>query len=270
MTEPLVVLERDADVAVVTFNDPTRMNAMTEAMGHAIAEQIKALVGSDSLRAAVLTGAGRAFSAGGDLTMIEGMARKGSSSPGGETRGEISEFMRRFYDLYLSVRDLPCPTIAAVNGAAIGAGLCIALACDTRIAARDAKLGLNFTRLGIHPGMGATWNLPRLVGPAHAAELLFTGRILDGAEAERIGLVNRAVDGEAVLPEAWEMARAIALSGPIAVRGTKRALARSLDSDLAGQLDFEAHQQSLCCESADLLEGVAAARTKRPPRFRGE
>jgi enoyl-CoA hydratase/carnithine racemase len=243
---------------------------MTEAMGHAIAEQMHALAGDDALRAVVLTGAGRAFSAGGDLAMIESVARKGSSSPGGETRREISEFMRRFYDLYLSVRDLPCPTIAAVNGAAIGAGLCIALACDTRIAARDAKLGLNFTRLGIHPGMGATWNLPRIVGPAHAADLLFTGRILDGAEAERIGLVNRAVDGEAVLPEAMEMARAMALSGPFAVRGTKRALARSLDSDLVGQLDFEAHQQSLCYETADLGEGLAAAQARRPPRFRGQ
>jgi enoyl-CoA hydratase len=269
MTEPLVVLERDADVAIVTFNDPSRVNAMTEAMGHAIAEQMNALVGDDTLRAVVLTGAGRAFSAGGDLAMIESMARKGSSSPGGETGREITEFMRRFYDLYLSVRDLPCPTIAAVNGAAIGAGLCIALACDTRIAARDAKLGLNFTRLGIHPGMGATWTLPRIVGSAHAAELLFTGRILDGAEAERIGLVNRAVAAEAVLPEALELARSLALSAPIAVRGTKRALARSLDSDLAGQLDFEAHQQSCCCETADLGEGLAASRAKRPPRFRG-
>ena len=217
----------------------------------------------------MLTGAGRAFSAGGDLAMIESMARQGSSKPGDDTRREISQFMRRFYDLYLSVRDLPCPTIAAMNGAAIGAGLCIALACDTRIAARDAKLGLNFTRLGIHPGMGATWTLPRIVGPAHAAELLFTGTIRDGTEAERSGLVNRAVDGEAVLPQTLEMARAMALSAPIAVRGTKRALAHSLDSDLAGQLDFEAHQQSLCCESADLGEGLAASRGKRPPRFRG-
>jgi len=117
--------------------------------------------------------------------------------------------------------------------------------------------------------MGATWTLPRIVGPAHAAELLYTGRILDGAEAERIGLVNRAVDAEAVLPEALEMARAMALSAPLAVRGTKRALARSLDSDLAGQLDFEAQQQAICCESADLGEGLAAAREKRAPRFRG-
>jgi len=269
MAEPLVVLERDADVAILTFNDPSRRNAMTEAMGHAIAAETSALAGDDNLRAVVLTGAGRAFSAGGDLTMIENMASRGSSSPGGETRREIAQFMRRFYGLYLSVRDLPCPTIAAINGPAIGAGLCIALACDARIAARDAKLGLNFTRLGIHPGMGATWTLPRIVGPAHAADLLFTGRILDGAEAERIGLANRAVDAEAVVTVALEMARSMTLSAPIAVRGVKRALARSLDSDLAGQLDFEADQQARCSETADLGEGLAAARSKRPPRFRG-
>src|SRR3990170_7604312 len=101
--------------------------------------------------------------------------------------------MREFYGLFLSVRDLPCPSVAAIHGAAIGAGLCVALACDLRVAARDAKLGLNFTRLGIHPGMGATWTLPRLVGAAHAADLLLSGRSLDGDEALRIGLVNRAV-----------------------------------------------------------------------------
>jgi enoyl-CoA hydratase len=269
MTEPLVILERAGDVAILTFNDPSRRNAMTAAMGRAISSRVRALAGDDTLRAVVLTGAGRAFSAGGDLTMIESMAGKGSSSPGDDTRREIREFMRRFYGLYLSVRELPCPTIAALNGAAIGAGLCIALACDARIAARDAKLGLNFTRLGIHPGMGATWTLPRIVGPAHAADLLFTGRILDGAEAERIGLVNRAVDAEAVVPVALEMARSIALSAPVAVRGTKQALARSLESDLAGQLDFEADQQSRCCETADLGEGLAAVRARRPPRFHG-
>jgi enoyl-CoA hydratase/carnithine racemase len=167
------------------------------------------------------------------------------------------------------VRELPCPTIAAINGAAIGAGLCVALACDSRIAARDAKLGLNFARLGIHPGMGATWTLPRLVGPAHAAELLFTGRILDGAEAERIGLVNCAVQSDAVLPRAHQMAREMAQSAPVATRGIKRALSRSLECELPEQLDFEAHQQALCYETADLREGLAATRDKRSPKFRG-
>ena len=110
--------------------------------------------------------------------------------------------MRSFYQLFLAVRDLPCPTLAAVNGAAIGAGLCVALACDVRIASSDAKLGLNFTQLGLHPGMGATWTLPRLVGAARAAEILFSSRVLQGDEAAAIGLVNRAVAPAEVLPAA--------------------------------------------------------------------
>ena len=170
---------------------------------------------------------------------------------------------------YLAVRELPCPTLAAVNGAAIGAGLCVALACDVRVAAREARLGLNFTRLGIHPGMRATWTLPRLVGPARAAELLFTGRLFDGAEAERMGVVNRVVERRRVLDETLALAAEIAASAPLAVRGAKQALARTLESDLPGQLAFEAEQQSLNYESADLVEGLAAAREKRDPEFHG-
>jgi len=265
----LLQLAREDGVAVLTFHDPERLNAMTEAMGHAITETVAALREEETLRAVVLTGAGRAFSAGGDLAMIERMAEDGAADPGGPTRASQRDFMRRFYGLYLAVRELPVPSIAAVNGAAIGAGCCVALACDCRVAARDAKLGLNFTRLGIHPGMGASWTLPRLVGPARAAELLYTGRILDGEEAERIGLVNRAVPREEVLPAALELARAMAAAGPVAVRGTKRSLAGSADRDLDAQLDLEAHEQSLCYESADLREGLRAARERREPRFEG-
>lgn len=269
MSEPLVRLDRpEAGVAVLTFHDPDRLNAMTQAMGEALAASVGTLRKEASLRSVVLTGAGRAFSAGGDLGMIAGRGEDGAGDPGGVARARNRSFMRSFYDLFLSLRDLPCPTIAAVNGAAIGAGLCVALACDLRLVAREAKLGLNFVRLGIHPGMGATWTLPRLVGPARAAELLYTGRILDGEEAERIGLANRAVARDEVLPTALAWAREIAENGPLAVRGTKQALARSLDATLADQLSFEALQQALCYETADLREGVAAAREKRPPRFR--
>jgi enoyl-CoA hydratase/carnithine racemase len=269
MPAPLVLLERDGDVAILTLNDPDRLNAMSEAMGQALAERVDALAADASLRAVVLTGAGRAFSAGGDLDLLERMARAGNASPGGETRAAQQAFMGRFYRLFLRLRALPQPTLAAVNGPAIGAGCCVTLGCDLRIAAREAKLGLNFARLGIHPGMAATWTLPRLVGPAHAAELLLTGRILDGVEAERIGLVNRAVPGETLQGEALAVARAIAESAPLAVRGAKRSLARSADATLDEQLDQEAHEQALCYESGDLLEGLAAARERRAPRFSG-
>jgi len=269
MSSPLLRVERDGGVVLLTFQDPDRLNAMTEAMGLALRDATGVLRGDASLRAAVLTGAGRAFSAGGDLEMIEAKARLGAASPGGAVREENRAFMERFYRLYLSVRDLPFPTVAAIAGPAIGAGLCVALGCDVRVAARDAKLGLNFTRLGIHPGMGSSWTLPRLVGPARAAELLFTGRIVDGLEAERIGLVNRAVERAEVLPAALELAREMAASAPLAVRGAKQALARSLAATLDEQLRFEAEQQALNYESADLREGLKAAREKRAPRFEG-
>ncbi|MBW2241450.1 MAG: enoyl-CoA hydratase/isomerase family protein [Deltaproteobacteria bacterium] len=269
MTEPLLLIDRGNGIATVTFNDPARLNAMTEAMGEAISNAMNDLAKDDALRAVVLTGAGRAFSAGGDLDMIDRMGAAGRADPGGATRAENRDFMRRFYGLYLSVRDLPQPTIAAVNGHAIGAGCCVALACDIRLAANEAKLGLNFTRLGIHPGMAATWTLPRLVGPAHAAELLFTGRLLEGPEAAQMGMVNRSLPRERVVEEALAMADTIAQASPLAVRGTKRSLARTATASLDEQLAIEAHEQSLCYEDADLAEGLMAAREKRPARFSG-
>lgn len=262
-------VERHEAVALVVFDDPERRNAMTEAMGRALASVVSRLGADDSVRAVVLTGAGTAFSAGGDLAMLEDKARAGRAAPGGAARAANQAFMREFYALFLSLRELPQPTVAALGGAAIGAGLAVALACDLRIAARDAKLGLNFTRLGIHPGMGSSWALPRLVGPAHAADLLLTGRLVDGTEAERIGLVNRAVPRDEVLPVALGLAAEIAANGPLAVRGTRRALQRTGAASLAEQLEYEAEQQALCYESADLAEGLAAARERRAPHFSG-
>jgi enoyl-CoA hydratase/carnithine racemase len=265
----LLRVETDGGVALLTLHDPERLNAMTEPMGHALAAAVAALTRDETVRAVVLTGAGRAFSAGGDLDMIEGMAQAGHASPGGEVRRRNEAFMGRFYRLFLALRALPQPSLAAVNGPAIGAGCCVALACDLRLAARDAKLGLNFVRLGLHPGMAASWTLPRLVGPAHAAELLYAGRLLDGVEAERIGLVNRAVTREALADEALALARAIADNAPLAVRATKRSLALTANATLDEQLDQEAREQALGYETADLLEGLAAARERRAPRFAG-
>jgi enoyl-CoA hydratase/carnithine racemase len=268
MPSPLVRLERDGPVAILTLHDPERRNAMSEAMGEAFSEQVAGLAADPDLRAVVLTGAGEAFCAGGDLGMIEGRARQGKERPR-LARREIREGMRGFYGLFLSIRDLPCPTLAAINGHAIGAGLCVALACDLRVASRDAKLGLNFTRLGLHPGMGATWTLPRLVGAARAAELLYTGRLISGAEAAEIGMVNRACAPDRVLAECLELAREVAQAAPLAVAGVKRALVRSQTAALDDQLTFEASEQAVCFESRDVHEGLAAARERRAPRFEG-
>ncbi|MGH0028505.1 MAG: enoyl-CoA hydratase/isomerase family protein [Myxococcota bacterium] len=268
MSKDLVLVERDGDVATLTFNDPDRRNAMTEAMGVAFSREVALLGRDEGLRAVVLTGAGRAFSAGGDLDMIQTRADEGKAEPG-IARRAIRDTMRSFYKLFLSVRDLPCPTVAAVNGHAVGAGLCVALACDLRLVSREAKLGLNFTKLGLQPGMGATWTLPRLVGSARAAELLYTSRLIGGEEAAAIGMASRALDPAEVLPEARALAAEIALCAPLAVRGVKQSLARSAGATLEDQLSFEAAVQAACFESADVHEGLAAARERRDPEFAG-
>lgn len=264
----LVLVERKGDVATLTFNDPDRRNAMSQAMGEAFAREVAGLVRAEGLRAVVLTGAGRAFSAGGDLDMIQARADEGAAEPG-VARRAIRDTMRAFYKLFLSVRDLPCPTVAAINGHAVGAGLCVALACDLRLVSREAKLGLNFTRLGLQPGMGATWTLPRLIGTARAAELLYTSRLVSGQEAADLGMASRALAPEEVLPAALALAEEIAACAPLAVDGVKRSLARSAAATLEDQLSFEAEVQAACFESADVHEGLAAARERRDPRFAG-
>ena len=264
----LIQISRDGDIVTLTFNQPDRLNAMTQAMGEAFADAVGGLRPDGSIRSVILTGAGRAFSAGGDLGMISDNAASGRAAPG-IARRAIRDSMHSFYKLFLSVRELPCPTIAAVNGHAIGAGFCVALACDMRIIADRAKVGLNFTKLGLHPGMGATWTLPRLVGPAVAAELLYSSRLVDGDEALRLGLANRCLPTEEVLPAARDLATQIAVCAPMAVQGVKRALDRTLDATLEAQLSFEASEQAVCFESEDVHEGIAAVRDKRDPEFRG-
>ncbi|NQZ95445.1 MAG: enoyl-CoA hydratase/isomerase family protein [Myxococcales bacterium] len=268
MPTALVLLERDGDVATLTFNQPERLNAMTRAMGEAFAERVAGLRGDESLRAVIVTGAGRAFSAGGDRAMLDSLADRGAEG-GDRAIQPIRDTMRSFYGLFLAVRDLPCPTLAAINGHAIGAGLCVALACDMRFAAVSARMGANFGRLGIHPGMAASWTLPRIVGPAVAAELLYTSRIFDAEEAARIGLVNRAFPADDLLGAVNRIAAEIASCAPVAVRGTKRSLARSLGASLTDQLDTEASEQGLCFTTADIREGLAALAEKRDPRFEG-
>lgn len=266
--QPLVLVEHHGDVATLTFNDPDRRNAMTQAMGEAFSREVALLSRAEGLRAVVLTGAGRAFSAGGDLGMIEQRAQEGAAEPG-IARRAIRDTMRSFYKLFLSVRDLPCPSIAAINGHAVGAGLCVALACDLRLVSREAKLGLNFTKLGLQPGMGATWTLPRLVGIARAAELLYTSRLIGGEEAAAMGMASRALPPDRVLDEARALAAEIAACAPLAVEGVKRSLARTATASLEDQLSFEAEVQAACFESSDVHEGLAAARERRDPRFAG-
>jgi enoyl-CoA hydratase/carnithine racemase len=256
----MLQLLRDGSVATLAFDDTARKNAMTPELGDALCAAVAELRADASVRAVVLTGNGGAFSAGGDLRMLE---RLRSSS-----REASRAFMLGFYARYLSILDLEVPTVAAIEGPAIGAGLCVALACDVLVVDEDAKLALNFAALGLHPGMGATYLVPRRVGPQRAADLLLTGRRFDGREAFAMGMAARAVPGARVREEATRVARAMADNAPLAVRALKRALGVEREA-LGAALAFEAEQQSISYASADLGEGLAAAASRRAPSFTG-
>jgi enoyl-CoA hydratase len=253
----------DDGVVVLTLDDPDRRNAMTEEMGDALVAATAELADDVDLRAVVVTGAPPAFSAGGDLAMLEDLARR--------TRDEgfdATETMRAFYRRFLTVRDLPVPVIAAINGHAVGAGLCVALACDLRIVADDAKVGLNFAKLGLHPGMGGSWLLPRTVDQQRAAAWLYTGRLVSGAEAAAAGMALEATPAAEVLPTALELAREIAAASPVVVRQLKATLAAD-EPDLDHALRREASCQAVNYGTEDLREGLAAGRDRRAPTFPG-
>ncbi len=261
MSEPTVTVTIRHHVATVTLDDAARKNAMTAAMGDAFRDAIVRLRADTTVRAVVITGAGGAFSAGGDLKMIELVRGVGYE--------QARAFMVDFYARFLVVTELRVPTIAAVQGAAVGAGLCVAMACDLCIVDEDAKLGLNFVQLGLHPGMGATYLTPRRVGAQRAAELLYTGRRFDGREAVTLGIALRAVPGDRVNDEAQQLARQIASGAPLAVRALKSELGvdrKALDEALELESRFQAESYG----SKDLGEGLAAVIAKRAPVFTGE
>jgi enoyl-CoA hydratase len=260
MAETLL-LEVSDGIAVLTLNQPARRNPMSEQMGQELAETLGGIESREDVRVLVIRGAGESFCAGGDMALIEANTRREV-----EARRQL---MRAYYDRYLSLLRLPIPTIAAVHGHAVGGGLALALTCDLRYAAEDARLSVNFARLGLHPGMASTLTLPRAIGAARALELFYTGRVVSGREAETLGLVNRAVPRDELLSTALETARAIASGAPQVVRMLKRAVYQGLESAVAAAVEYEAFCQAITFGSADLREGLAAARERRAPRFEG-
>ena len=259
---PDLRVERPSEgVALVTLDLPDRRNMMSAAMTQSWGRAMAALRTDPTVRAVVVTGAGSAFCSGGDLSWIAGEPDAGVPA--------LRDRMLAFYRTWLSVRDLEVPSIAAVNGAAVGAGLAVALACDVRYVAQEARLGVPFTALGMHPGMATTWLLPQVAGIAVARDLLLTGRMVSGDEAVGLGLASRAVPAAEVLGTALEAAAAVAATAPVASRLTKRALADGGPASLAAAVEWEGLAQAVTLATEDLQEGVAAAREKRPPRFTG-
>jgi 2-(1,2-epoxy-1,2-dihydrophenyl)acetyl-CoA isomerase len=247
-------------IATITLDRPEALNALTVAMKIELLAALRAVARDRGVRAVVLTGAGRAFCAGQDL--------KERLEP--DAAPLAVEVRERYNPIISAMRRLDQPIVGAINGVAAGAGASLAFACDIRLAAAGSTFVLAFGRIGLVPDSGATWFLPRLVGPAKAAELALLGRSLSATEAERFGLVARVVAADALAAEARAVAEQLAGLAPRALALTKRALDRSWSVDLDAALEDEAYRQGIAGATADHAEGLAAFLEKRPPRFTGE
>ncbi|MBA3741465.1 enoyl-CoA hydratase-related protein [Sporichthya sp.] len=254
MTEeqPPVRVDHDGPVAVVTLDRPERLNALSHDLLRELRTQVAVLDERRDVRAIVLTGAGRAFSAGADLQ-------------GGPSDAE--DVLRRLYNpLIRDLMGLQKPLVAAVNGVAAGAGVSLALACDLRVAAATATFRLAFVNVGLVPDAGATWLLPRIVGTARASEMALLGRAVQAEEALAWGLVNRVVPDGETLGQALELAHAVAALSS-SVGAIRRLLHESADRTLEEQLDAEATTQGLAQYGPDYAEARQAFKEKRKPRF---
>jgi enoyl-CoA hydratase/carnithine racemase len=229
-----ILLERADGVATLTLNRPEKLNAYLPQMGEDLVHAFRALRDEDAVRSVILTGAGRGFCAGVDLEALKAM-QSGAPAGDGPRLGEET-FVRGFAQELL---EYPKPVIAAINGAAIGVGVTMALPCDIRVAAESAKLGVTFAKLGILPGLGSTHLLPRIVGLAKAQELVLTARVIRAPEALEIGLVNRVVPDDRLLAEARSMAGEMAACDPDALAFAKRALQRGAVTDMAEAMRHE-------------------------------
>lgn len=259
---PLVLFEQHGPVGKLILNNPKELNAMTPEMGDAIAQAVPQVNAARDLRVVLVTGVGRAFSAGGNLQFILKHA--------GKSLEENTQSMIEFYSKFLQLRDIELPTIAVLNGHAIGAGFMVALACDLRYASGDAKLAANFAKIGLSSGMGGLYWLVRLAGPAHAAELLFTGRTFSAEEGYRLGLVNGVFPAEQLEAKVLEIAQTIARNAPVALKVMKKGIQKAATAHLEELLDYESSGQAQTFLTEDLKEGVRAVQEKREPKFQGK
>jgi 2-(1,2-epoxy-1,2-dihydrophenyl)acetyl-CoA isomerase len=262
MEAGLVLLDRDEGVATVTLNRPDRLNAMNTALGDGLREVLQEVAGDPSVRCVVLTGAGRAFCAGGDVTRMAGVTQEPTFEEA-VAEGDIR------HSVVVLLHDMRKPVIAMVNGAAAGAGLSLAMACDLRIAGAGARFGTAFMRVGYSGDYGGTWLLTQLVGTAKARELYFTAELLGAEEALRIGLVNRVIADDALREETMNFARQLAAGPSIAYGYMKDNLNLSQYSRLPDMVRAETRSQRRTAETEDHREGARAFVEKRPPVFRG-
>jgi enoyl-CoA hydratase/carnithine racemase len=263
----MIKLEKRGPVAILTLNRPEALNALGEpGDGDAIASACAEVNADRALRCAILTGAGKAFSAGGNVKAMQSRTGAFAGSPVSVRDGYKSNVHRIVSSLF----NLELPLIAAVNGAAIGLGCDVACMADIRVSSDAAKYGVTFLRLGLIPGDGGAWLLPRVVGFSRACELLFTGDVIDAQQALEWGLVSKVVPGEKLLDEAMALATRISQQAPHALRLAKSLLRQGQTATYQTVMEMSAAAQALMHHTKDHEEGVAAILEKRAPAFTGE
>jgi len=249
-------------MVLLALNRPDRLNALNNELSTALNEALARIAADLSVHVIVLTGMGRAFCAGGDLGAIGAGRAKGDAS-------ELAPILRAGMQAVLKMRTMPQPVVAAVNGAAAGAGMNLALAADLRVAAEEAVFGQNFAKVGLFPDYGGTFFLPELVGPSVAAELFYTGEMIDAMTAQQLGLVNHVVSGDALRGEVQKLALKIAQGPQLPIRAVKQAIFARQQKALVEALEREVEEQLKCFHSEDCAEGIRAFLEKRSPRFQG-
>ncbi len=260
MNDNVLGVEQENGIVTLTLNRPEVMNSLNFPLLHALKDQIDSLRFKRDVRVVIITAAGeKAFCAGADLKERATMAPE-----------KVREYIFTIRNLFTSIEELNKPVIAAVNGIALGGGTELSLACDMRIAAANATMGLTETRLAIIPGAGGTQRLPRLVGRGKAKELIFTGQRINAEEALKIGLVNKICDQKDLLDECKKMAAMICEAGPVAIEQAKYAINRGLETDIHTGLAIESNAYWVCIPTQDRLEGLAAFKEKRKPIYKGE
>lgn len=259
-----LIYDKSEGVAVITLNRPEILNAVNERMGQELLDALRASEHDPEVHCVIITGKGRAFCAGEDIQALRAQYERGENSKLGE------RLIHKYNPLVLQIRTMGKPVIAAVNGAAAGAGAGIAYACDIRIASDTAKFLQAFIKIGLAPDSGTSFFLPRLVGWTKAMELVLTGDEVSSKEAERLGLVSKVVPADQLTESTMELARRLAAGPTRAIALTKRALNKSISVDLEEDLQYESYLQEIAGATSDHVEAVKAFFEKRKPIFKGK